>query len=203
MIYSIAYSTQLDVTGTYPQVKLSSDVFKENKHDFKILNSEKLPDGQINLNGFILDDKALKTDILSSDELNNKIGLFLSKKAYDILKTIKSHLMSFYPIKINNQEYFFLQVVSCHDLIDYQKSLFKDMINSGKIEKVESYKDYALRRSTTYLKAQEIFVLNSPQLFRVPFDAEILITEELKNSLEKADLSGMNIKPYTNFIINT
>jgi hypothetical protein len=129
MFYSLEFA-DTKITGVYPQLELKPDVYmKNNNPDFKKLNSSKLVIDDLNLNDFVISDKANSTDILSCQLPDSSIGLFINKNAYDVFKTYVNKHISIIELLINEEKYFFMNIVDCVDSIDFLNSNFSDILN--------------------------------------------------------------------------
>lgn len=204
MHYKLDSSAKKKVTGTFPQIELKQNVFKDGrKPDYKKLNSQSFVSEEINLNEFTLSDNAILTDVLSSNILSEKIGLVVNDKTRAILEVYNNEYTHIFPLLISDTPYFFLQVINCYNNIDFKKSYFLDELNDGAIEQVSSYDAYCKRLDDTFITAKEIHLKKELDIFRLPFDAEILISEKLKDEIIQEQISGVEIKPYTNFKITS
>lgn len=204
MYYSLNSTAKPEISGSYPQIILKDSVFRDNKTpDYKQLSQKTKINNKINLDDFTLHTKSKVTDILSSDILSEKLGLIINHKTYLIFEQFLNEFTSDFPMSIKNMSYHFIHVVFCTSNIDFSKSVFIDMVNQNKPEKVKNLDEYYKRLNETYLKPQKIRLINNYDIFRLPFDRSIIISERFKDKLINNSVTGIEIKSYTNFDITT
>lgn len=204
MFYSLEFA-DTKITGVYPQLELKPDVYmKNNNPDFKKLNSSKLVIDDLNLNDFVISDKANSTDILSCQLPDSSIGLFINKNAYDVFKTYVNKHISIIELLINEEKYFFMNIVDCVDSIDFLNSNFSDILNPacGKF-KVKSYTEYLEhnRSRKIFLEPDSLKIEDNLEIMRLPFDTSIIVSERVKNEIEKSKITGLEINSYDTIIL--
>jgi hypothetical protein len=196
------YYIDIAITGEYPQLSLRSGIYNNsNRPDFKKLNTDRFPESDLALNDFIYSPKATKTDVLSSNDLSFKIGIFINSKVKKVLAPYFNEYLKDYPIKINADNLFFIHIIDCYSNINYARSVFQDELNDRSEVQFSCFEEYCSKLGDTFITAKKICLKKKLDLFRLPFDTAIIVSEQLKNEIENAKISGITIVPYTYFDI--
>lgn len=217
--YSLKNSTSDDIGKVYPQTDGMSDFYSYSAPDsLKNLPNLQLPDFEPNLDYFIIDDKAKLTDVISTG-LIDATGLIVNDKVKDLLQTF--HLMphKFFPAKLLYKKRFYHNYYWLHlgrdyaDTIDYKKSNFElksippwdipdwdyeteGLAINNRNDLIEVWKQtdgQMILPTSLHLNNQF-----DPTLDLVAFRElgdHVLISQNLKNVLEKEKVNGIEIKP--------
>lgn len=193
--YSLRLSTESKIVGTWPQLDVPKKYFKV-PNNFEILSSRSFPEKSPDLESFIFKSGAKITDLLSSYLPDLDIGVFVNQKFKDLISDFYIKNFQFYNCsliaadkdftkKLAEDNYLFLHLVHVNEIVDFNQSLFKDLKTSEMISI-----DNEEQRSP-FLRPVKLFLKETPDLFRSPFNIAILVSESLKNAMEEANITGV------------
>jgi hypothetical protein len=198
--YKMQLSTEKEVVGTWPQLDVPKNYFKVG-NNFKILGFREFPNSKPNLENFIVKNTAKLTDVMSSESPNSSIGIFVKEKIKELILSYNIKGGDFYKStfisknsKITKKElndYYFLHLIECTQIIDFQKSKFEDLATNQMIA-VEKEDDLPI-----FKRPIKLFLKEIPDIFRSPYKVEILVSESLKLEMEKTKVSGIWFEKYT------
>ena len=165
---------------------------------------------------FELNDKAIKTDFLKTSAVSAN-GFFISEKVKTLLEKFKLMNHKYYPAvlktKTNTNQYYWLHLCDLKIVnhIDYEKSAFHKTKFNAKKEgiQINSFKHYEeLKKQNGFsfgARVEKIALLNSFPNFDIftflPFDNQVYISTNLKDSLIEKNITGFNVKKNSKFII--
>lgn len=193
--YSLRLSTESEIVGIWPQLDVPQKYFKI-PNNFEILSSRSFPEKSPNLENFIFKRSAKLTDLLSSYLPDLDIGVFVNQKFRDLMSNFYVKNFQLYNCSLiaNDKDftkrfaenpYFFLHLIHVNEIVDFSKSVFKDL-KTGEMISV----DNEVQRSP-FLRPEKLFLKEAPDLFRSPFNIALLVSESLKKAMEEANISGI------------
>lgn len=197
--YKMQLSTEKEVVGTWPQLEVPKNYFKVD-NNFKILGFREFPINAPNLDNFIVKNAAKLTDVMSSDSPNSSIGIFVNEKIKELILSYNMKGGDFYKstfvsknLELTKKEfnYYFLHLIECVQIIDFQKSEFEDL-STNTIVSVSKEEDLPI-----FKRAKKLVLKETPDIFRSPYKVEILVSESLKSEMEKMKISGIWFEKYT------
>lgn len=199
--YSIQNSTENEKVGCWPQLEPPKKYWKVKNNYDEALNYRKFPEVAPNLDNFSLKAIAKRTDVLSAEMpgIGSNIGMFVSEKFKNLLQNYTLKNFRFYDCKLispfdenfdkrNEPELFnfnFLNFIHTTDLVDFKKSVFKDLKTSQMVT-VENEDQIS-----PFLRPRKLFLKEKPDLFCAPYDIDILVSEQLKTAIEEAGITGI------------
>ena len=204
--YKITGLRDDSVQGEVLKKKFKTKEHYDNFYNFFFENPDfigKFPDFNINLEYIKINDKARILDFMTFSPLVSCGKFLISDKVQDLIKNFNLPPYKLYPVKLfhkktvfENYKLFYCPFLD-FDKIDFQKSIFHEglpMFNRGYID-VNNKEEYL---NHTGLKSVEKIVLNSNcnkdyDLIRVRIAAFYFISERLKEMIELANLTGLNI----------
>lgn len=193
--YKMRLSTESEIVGTHPQLDVPKNYFKV-ANNFEILQFREFPSAKPNLDNFIFKKAAKLTDLLSSYLPATSIGVFVNQKFKDLIANFYVKNFQFYNCslipadkdftnKLAENPYFFLHIIYVNEIVDFSSSVFKDLkmnaIITGKNE----------NQLPMLSSPQKLVLKETPDLFRSPFDVDLLVSESLKKAIEEAKISGV------------
>ncbi|AZA74973.1 imm11 family protein [Chryseobacterium indoltheticum] len=193
--YSLRLSTESEIVGTWPQLDVPQKYFKV-PNNFEILSSRSFPEKSPNLENFIFKSGSKITDLLSSYLPDLDIGVFVNQKFKDLILKFYIKNFQFYNCsliaadndftkKLAEDTYFFLHLIHVNEIVDFSKSVFKDL-KTGEIISVDNEE-----QRSPFLRPVKLFLKETPDLFRSPFNIALLVSESLKKAIEEANISGV------------
>lgn len=193
--YSLRLSTESEIVGTWPQLDVPQKYFKV-PNNFEILSSRSFPEKSPNLENFIFKSGSKITDLLSSYLPDLDIGVFVNQKFKDLILKFYIKNFQFYNCsliaadndftkKLAADTYFFLHLIHVNEIVDFSKSVFKDL-KTGEIISVDNEE-----QRSPFLRPVKLFLKETPDLFRSPFNIALLVSESLKKAIEEANISGV------------
>lgn len=193
--YSLRLSTESEIVGTWPQLDVPQKYFKV-PNNFEILWSRSFPEKSPNLENFIFKNGSKITDLLSSYLPDLDIGVFVNQKFKDLILKFYIKNFQFYNCsliaadndftkKLAEDTYFFLHLIHVNEIVDFSKSVFKDL-KTGEIISVDNEE-----QRSPFLRPVKLFLKETPDLFRSPFNIALLVSESLKKAIEEANISGV------------
>lgn len=193
--YSLRLSTESEIVGTWPQLDVPQKYFKV-PNNFEILSSRSFPEKSPNLENFIFKNGSKITDLLSSYLPDLDIGVFVNQKFKDLILKFYIKNFQFYNCsliaadndftkKLAEDTYFFLHLIHVNEIVDFSKSVFKDL-KTGEIISVDNEE-----QRSPFLRPVKLFLKETPDLFRSPFNIALLVSESLKKAIEEANISGV------------
>lgn len=193
--HRLRFSTESKIIGIWPQLDVPKHYFKV-PDNFEILTSRHFPEVKPNLENFIFKRGAKRTDVLSAYLPDLDIGVFVNQKFSDLLSDFDSKSARFYPCSLiaadkNGTEqlvenpYSFLHVIHANEIIDFKQSVFEDL-KTNQMTAVENQEQVS-----PFLYPVKLFLKETPDLFRSPFNIALLVSESLKQAMEKAAISGV------------
>ena len=212
--YKLSYSTDLELTADIPQVS-HAEIVGVNESVDDAITYFKHPDYKPVFEGRkILDAKF--TDLMSCTGLSTGKGLLVSEGFYDLAKSYYLPGCAVYPFEVYDGEkdsvikYNYLHIINCAEMknsINYSKSNFYIENNSGGSESI-SFTDWdawwngnlkQVEKDGRIIHADKIVLKESesrfPGLLRLPFSAVIMVSELLKDALQKNKISGISTEP--------
>ena len=161
------------------------------------------------------DKKAKPTDILSSNFLVMN-GLFVSSAFAGLLAGFSMCCYKYRDVYIEylseKKDYQFLNLIMC-PAINFEESsfFFEDKLKGEKLDeiKLSSLQDFRdnikkLRADKGYnftISPQKLVLSKMYDLFKYELSGKFLISEELKNGIEKSGLTGYSITPFLDVLI--
>ena len=207
--YKISYSVDKKITGTKDS-QIINFIDPENNSVERTKNYSYIGlnhiDSSLDFTKFKADDKAKRTDILSSNFFSSYY--IISKKFKKIIEDFTFHniifLDSVVTFKNSKYDYFILSIIETIDIINFSKSTFiLDRLSpalrfGGDIIEVTSNDDYSLKSSKIWdekgfsygLIPTKIILNYMSDLVKLPFGIT-LISEELKQKIEEEKLTGV------------
>jgi hypothetical protein len=151
------------------------------------------------------------TDFISSGLVPNYVGLLVSTEAQDLLQQFRLPAHRWIPTKIVGQlqqgkqreerPYAILNFGdSDADAIDYPSSAFYHVIEEIPLhfDSLADWIAFARQSSAPPLIRFTRLVLAEPlDIFSIPFDATVIVSERLKNAIEESSLVGFKFEPMT------
>ncbi|VXB16918.1 imm11 family protein [Chryseobacterium sp. 8AT] len=200
--YEMDLSTEIEIVGTYPQVDVPQKYFKV-PNNFETLSVRSFPETNPNLENFVFKRAAKLTDVLSSHMLHSSIGVFVDKKFKDLIENFYVKNFQIYNCsliaadknfaqQLAENHYFFLNLIYANEILDFSQSVFEDL-KTDEIVKIDNEEQRA-----PFLHPVKLFLKETPDLFRSPFNIALLVSESLKKTLEEANISGILFKEYKN-----
>ncbi len=208
--FNIEFEDELSIVGAYPQVvDLVPAYDRSRASSFSHLKFDAKPTLKPDLNGFVLDEKAILTDVLSCWILYVSEGIFLSQKASRLFQEYEISHCFFFESMLHKGadlfEYSFLFIMHGLDLLDYRESTIhaNDLSHpSKKPEEVEikSSSDFLEKYKMYYKSEQKLTiseaVLRKPlDLFRLPFSANLTVSERLVKKVLSENINGIKFVP--------
>jgi len=193
--YSLRLSTESKIVGTWPQLDVPQKYFKI-PNNFETLSSRFFPEKSPNLENFIFKRGAKLTDLLSSYLPDLDIGVFVNQKFRDLVSNFYVKNFQLYNCsliaadkdfakKLAENPYFFLHLIHVNEIVDFSKSVFKDL-KTGEMISVDNEE-----QRSPFLRPVKLFLKETPDLFRSPFNIALLVSESLKKAMEEANISGV------------
>lgn len=87
--------------------------------------------------------------------------------------------------QLAENSYSFLHSIQANEIIDFRQSVFEDLKTNPRIA-VEN-----VEQMSPFLHPVKLFLKETPDLFRSPFNIALLVSESLKQAIEKAAISGV------------
>ena len=207
--YKISYSVDKKITGTKDS-QIINFIDPENNSVERTKNYSYIGlnhiDSSLDFTKFKADDKAKRTDILSSNFFSSYY--IISKKFKKIIEDFTFHniifLDSVVTFKNSKYDYFILSIIETIDIINFSKSTFiLDRLSpalrfGGDIIEVTSNDDYSLKSSKIWdekgfsygLIPTKIILNYMSDLVKLPFGIT-LMSEKLKQKIEEEKLTGV------------
>lgn len=224
MIYNLKPAVDTEETGpVYPHI--DEYIVSEGEIDsVKLLQSlspETHPPSDARLPIFIIRDSNIKfCDFLTSFRLSQN-GLVISKKARTILELFNLNSVEYYPIKINFngriiEDYYYMHIYSLKsNCILFEKSSFylatltKRMIqNIGVLKSYTELKDQMefAKKNLKLIRSDKLILdktcIGESDFFRIgDVDWDICISERLATALVNYKITGLDITPKENVLI--
>ena len=215
-LFEIDKSLVMNVIGSYPQ---SEDMIKGYDYDANnsvyelVYNRNKKIDFSPNLDSFLLTKKAKFTDLLSAIPAGGASGLLISEKFKRLLEVFNIIEHQCFKASVldnrgNNERYYWMQFISklC-EKIDYGYSKFYR--SGGDDYDVLSFEDFLIKKKKLgvdgEIYSKEIALryndLKDFDMFYFGY-FEFGISENLKDTIEKENITGINITEIKTEIIN-
>jgi len=199
--YRMRVSTESEIVGTWPQLDVPKNYFKI-PNNFETLSSRFFPEKSPNLENFIFKRGAKLTDLLSSYLPDLDIGVFVNQKFRDLIANFKVKNFRFYNSsliaadkdfskKLAENPYFFLHLIHVNEIIDFSQSVFEDL-KTNKMSIVDKEEQIS-----PFLYPIKLFLKETPDLFRSPFNIALLVSEALKKAIEEANITGVWFEEFT------
>ncbi|WP_139418827.1 imm11 family protein [Chryseobacterium mulctrae] len=199
--YTMKLSTESEIVGTWPQLDVPKNYFKV-ANNFEILQFREFPSVEPNLDNFIFKRAAKLTDILSSYLPATSIGIFVNQKFKDLIANFYVKNFRFYNCsiitadkdftkKLAENPYFFLHLIYVNEIVDFSLSVFKDLKTS---EIITGNNENQL---PMFSSPKKLVLKETPDLFRSPFDVDLLVSQSLKKAIEEANISGVWFEEFT------
>ena len=194
-------STESEIVGTWPQLDVPKNYFKI-INNFEILQFREFPSVEPNLDDFIFKRGAKLTDLLSSYLPSTSVGVFVNQKFRDLIANFKVKNFRFYNSsliaadkdfskKLAENPYFFLHLIHVNEIIDFSQSVFEDL-KTNKMSIVDKEEQIS-----PFLYPIKLFLKETPDLFRSPFNIALLVSEALKKAIEEANITGVWFEEFT------
>jgi hypothetical protein len=203
MFYSVDNRTDKEVGSVFPQVSCLSQSYAH------LLRSNEYPPANIKL-VFELENRAKLTDILSQAAISAD-GLLINEKVKTVFENFNLMNHIFFPVSIKTKDgvlnYYWLHLnESFISAIDYKNSTFcwtEYELEQDSVD-IISFEDYIVKKKKNGIywgvNGETIKLLPNKfkdeiDLFNLgPFDFTIYISDRLKEALEKANISGIEIE---------
>lgn len=193
--YRMKLSTESEILGTWPQLDVPKNYFKV-INNFEILQFREFPSVEPNLDNFIFKKGAKLTNLLSSYLPSTSVGVFVDQKFRDLIANFNVKNFRFYNCslitadkdftkKLAEDPYFFLHLVYVNEIVDFSLSVFKDLKKS---EMITGNNENQL---PMFSSPKKLVLKETPDLFRSPFDVDLLVSQSLKKAIEEANISGV------------
>lgn len=207
-LYILSYSSQFMIGNGNTQVfcPMESDIVKSLSYGFPNIDIPLI---------FELHKKAKLTNCLSQGAIASG-GFLVDEKVRDLLADFTLIAHKYYPTEIIGKKgeiignYKWLQIEEVlTEEIDYDKSVFYEtngisIIGERKIDSFQWYEEQKVEKGWRFgMNAKSVVLkrdsrLSKVDLFRLfPFDHEIIISERLKNAIEKSGITGFEIEEYS------
>lgn len=199
--YRFNSSAEQKVVGKVPQIDGGSLYRKRQK---PINHDDFSAEHQNFLNDFQFNYHAKVTDILNCSSIRSEMGFFINEKAYKVLLDYLDANHSCYNLELDGSSknigivpYKFLHLADSTDIIDYENTTFVDLIKKEELnlQSDNEYLDELKVRPLIRPLNNEVYLKGNPQIFRLPKDIFIYISEEVKNALEENKISGYELEP--------
>lgn len=198
--YEMDLCTESEIVGTYPQVDVPPKYFKV-PNNFETLSLRSFPEIDPNLEGFIFKRTAKLTDVLSSHMLHSSIGVFVDKRFKNLIENFYVKNSQFYDCsliaadkdsseQLSENSYFFLHLIYANEILDFSQSVFED-VKTDEMVTIDNEEQRA-----PFLRPVTLFLKETPDLFRSPFNIALLVSESLKQAIEEANISGVRFEEY-------
>lgn len=200
--YKISNTTVSSEIGVWPQLDVPREYY-DIPNNFKILQYKEFPECKPNLDGFRLRFGSILTDVLSADMINFS-GMFVSSKFKSLVEQAKVQGGRFYKVVLDseeppesygdklNQYYFFHLIDVGPNLIDYEKSEFRNILKNNQIVKISSHDNYHPTK-----QPKKLILKYCPDILRRPYSIETLISESFLERIKTESITGLEIEPYT------
>ncbi|MEZ4906499.1 MAG: hypothetical protein R2771_02385 [Saprospiraceae bacterium] len=208
-LYTIRPAVNTKETGSaYPQAGLTLNYNRKSPNSIRNLKSCELPSFEPNFNYFELKMNANTTDLLSASM--SLYGLMISKKLKFLLLLFDLQEFKLFDVPVltpfESYQYYWLHFGPTDILkkVNYPESEFSLYEFGAKKENISinSFEDFTLILKSisnmSYIKAEKItlFTLPTYDLFVIPLiDGQYIISNKLKNEIERSKLTGIEIKP--------
>jgi hypothetical protein len=211
--YELTYSVDEKVTGSV-RTQIIDFVDPENNSrertdKYQDIYFDFLEDS-FDLTKFSGDKNAIATDILYSKYLGLN-GLFVSSDFVRLVNNFVTGCCKYRDVYIKylseKKDYHFLNLLMCPN-IDFKNSIFivqhtitKEQFDELKLTSEEDFR-HSINKIRTEkgasftIKPRKISLNKKYDLFSYELTGEFLISEELKNAIEKSTLTGYRIKPF-------
>jgi hypothetical protein len=196
-LYFIRNETDTSIIGHFQQLEapVGEKYNPKSKYNFHELDSRRFMDSNPELDVFGLHKYSEITDFLGS-QLAPRIGFFLNEKVKKILESFVIVGGRIYEVNIQAKpdvlSYYFLHLI--HDyygIIDFPKSKFENFVTNEKV-----FFDTKQEEIGPFIKPKEIVFKNVPDIFRAPYDINVLISENLKDAFVSNNIKGISIEEY-------
>ena len=203
----ISTSINREEVGTIPQIENTKSGL--NKNDIKLIDNfieriHKFPNHIPTLDELLISDDAILTDFLRVSFFSDLEYLLVSEKTKDIIDQSKLGMCKFYDTKVfdsngKSYSYYLLLFLPSVSLVDFPQSNFiirdtmdNDYKNEVRFSTFDELMDKKKKEGMLKLIDQKSIKLKKKSdLFTLPITSPIFISEELKNNLIIANLSGM------------
>jgi len=187
--YELKNTAEPTITGAYPQLNLvdykNLQKMLDLDHKAFISSKEEFPE-------FKFTKKTIVTDLLTCSNIKLN-GFPVSEKFKNLIENlvkegIKTTPFQFIPLNIKKSEgnFYFFQSIPDPSIIDYDKTIFKDLANNDRITKIKNHESYSPR-----LRVVTLVLKNDYDLFNNVYGlSTILINEKLKELIEKNNITG-------------
>lgn len=213
LIYELMYSVDKVITGSSDN-QIIGFIDPENNSRERTSRYQEIYydfiEDNFDMKKFSGDKNAKPTDILSSNFLDMN-GLFVSSAFAKLLEGFSMCCYKYMDVYIKylseKKDYRFLNLIMC-PAINFEESsfFFEDRLKEEQLEeiKLSSMQDFTdnirkLRADKGYnftISPQKLVLNKVYDLFKYEISGKILISEELKNAIERSDLTGYSIRPF-------
>ncbi|PIB34997.1 hypothetical protein BFP72_06120 [Reichenbachiella sp. 5M10] len=207
--FRIRKSTSLKEVGHIDQIDEGIRLIEVDERDaYQTLNRREWPDPMLPLDIFKLNRAAKLTDVLSCTFTQETVGLVVNEKVKSILESFRLECTKVFPMSIHSadltkvHEYFLFYVTESRELVDFASSTYfkmdrgrTQMIEEISLRDIDEFYDAYKKTRGGILAPQQIQFNSEPDFFRIPWGVSPYISERLKNALEKAQVTGIDIQP--------
>ncbi|MCT4637814.1 MAG: hypothetical protein N4A72_08900 [Bacteroidales bacterium] len=190
--FSLSPTTETKEIGVWEQI----DVVDYNRDTLlvKDLAYRSFPDSIPDFSGFKVKNGARYTDIMSSFLPTKSIGVFVSDKLKQLIESENLYAGRFYPALSVREDYWFLHIIDkATDIVDFKKSDFIDFSEDNRYVEIDE-EDYECLPD--FVEPKKIVLKHMVDIFRSPYNIEVLISERFKDVLEKHNITGTYIQEY-------
>ena len=142
---------------------------------------EEMFDGKL-IKSINIDDKVIKRKSYKNPDVydNSHTEFYVSKAVKEILEKIEDNSkLNFIETTINNEKFWFLNILETLDCFDWNKSTYTSYSNPKAIKEVTKLEFISK-------------VIGNRKIFRIKYiETDIFVTEDLKNELEHHNFSGL------------
>ena len=211
--YQISHTTDTQFVGSFEQVKkltITVDKAVNDQFDALKLSRAEFLDNLPPLDKFVLEKKALVTDVISNWFLSMNVGFIVSNKCKKLLEESNLALHRIHEVKIkgipDTPPYFFIYLIEDAGQINYENSLFHktNLFGIKKSDPIEisSYQDFhesnykiQIDEPGMKLTFAKVFINNDSDMLRLPGSPNIYISERLKKQFEDNKITGLSYMP--------
>ncbi|MCT4637813.1 MAG: hypothetical protein N4A72_08895 [Bacteroidales bacterium] len=184
-------TTETKEIGVWEQINVAD--YNKDTLLVKDLAYKSFPDSIPDFSGFKVNNGAKYTDVMSSFIPSQAIGVFVSERLKLIIEREKLFAGRFYAAQSIRDDYWFLHIIDrASEIVNFDKSEFINFLKKSKVEITPEH----YSRLPKLVKPTKIVLNQDIDLFRSPYNVQILISERFKNIIEEYGITGTYIEEY-------
>ncbi len=214
MYYKLDYSINLQEVGHISQSSrltgVASGGLSAEVHSYlkELQEKEDFPEEIPILKEILLEEDAKLTDYIHTTYLPYVLGILISERFKIELQQLNLTNYKFYEAKVTHKKkeykYYFLLLKDCKSSIDYPESLFhiekvvdSEVLYTKVFQNAEEQVQYAQKiiMELKLVTPGEIKLKEVLDIIRIPYTAQIYISEKVKKIIDTHKFSGMEIVP--------